>query len=248
MRIHVLSDLHIEFGLMALPKIEADVIVLAGDIGVGKKGIRRIAHDLPNKPILFVAGNHEYYGSNLQVVNRDLQQMAIPNLHYLDNRAVVIEGVRFLGCTLWTDFRLFGNQPQAMVAAVAAMNDCRKISFRDDEGKREFLPEDMLALHQQSRAWLEHELDQPFDGPTVVVTHHGPHPKSLYPGSEKDILSAAYVSDLTELMGKAQLWVHGHIHVSLDYEVAGTRVICNPRGYHPSYLNPNFDPGLIVEV
>lgn len=248
MRIHVLSDLHIEFGLIALPEMDADVIVLAGDTGVGMKGIRRIAHDLPDKPVLFVAGNHEYYGGNVQQVNQQLAQISNPKLHFLNNEAIIIDGVRFLGCTLWTDFQLFGNAVQAMLAAELSMNDFANISFRDEAGKRKLKPEDALALHQQSRAWLEGELNKPFAGPTVVITHHAPHPNSLLPNLEQDILSAAYVSDLSGLMGKAQLWIHGHTHSSWDYEVNGTRVICNPRGYHRHQLNPSFDPGLVVEV
>lgn len=248
MRLHILSDLHVEFGLIALPDVGADVIVLAGDTGVGMKGVRRIAHEFPDKPVLFVAGNHEYYGGNFQQVNQQLSQMHDDRLHFLNNDAIIIDGVRFLGCTLWTDFRLFGNPVQAMLAAELDMNDFVNISFRDEQGKRKLKPEDTLALHRESRAWLESELDKSFDGPTVVITHHAPHPNSLAPGFTQDILSAAYVSDLTEMMGKAQLWIHGHTHSSWDYEVDGTRVICNPRGYYRHQPNPDFVPGLVVEV
>jgi len=248
MRIHILSDLHVEFGLIAPPDVDADVIVLAGDIGVGMKGIRRIARDLPDKPVLFVAGNHEYYGGNFQLVNQQLKQLCGPKLHFLNNDVVIINGVRFLGCTLWTDFQLFGNAVQAMLAVGMAMNDYVNISFRDENGKRKLRPEDTLALHQLSHAWLQEELNKPFAGPTVVITHHAPHPNSLLPGSEEDILSAAYVSDLSDLMGKPQLWIHGHTHSSWDYEVDGTRVVCNPRGYYRYQPNMDFDPGFIVEV
>lgn len=250
MRLHVLSDLHLEFGAFHVPPVTADVIVLAGDIGIGAKGMRWAAKVFPDKPVIYVAGNHEFYGSNLQVVMEELERAQTGQVHYLEKRSIEIGGVRFLGCTLWTDFQVFGQARQAEVMAQAgeAMNDYARVSFGRGKDKRKLLPADTLALHVESRNWLERELAKPHSGPTIVVTHHAPHPQSMLLETEGDPLSAAYVTNLSSLMGKAPLWIHGHVHVSLDYAVSGTRVICNPRGYVRFGENCDFQPGLVVEI
>lgn len=113
-----------------------------------------------------------------------------------------------------------------------------------------FTPEQALALHRESRAWLEERLSEPFDGKTVVVTHHAPHPGSISPKYLGDALTPAFVSDLTDLIGRHQpdMWIHGHVHHSCDYVVpeTKTRIVCNPRGY--GYENPSFRMRLVVEV
>ena len=103
-------------------------------------------------------------------------------------------------------------------------------------------------LHQQSRAFIEAALAQPFAGATVVITHHAPHPGSVHPLYDNDLLSAAFVSDLTPVIEAAQpdLWVHGHVHDSFDYRIGATSVRCNPHGYGNE--NTAFDPALIVEL
>ena len=120
-------------------------------------------------------------------------------------------------------------------------------------GDKKFWPDDALKIFQRSKEWLAEQLDIPFDGKTVVVTHHAPHWNSVhekYRGG-RSLINASFVSDLTDLMGKADLWIHGHTHASCDYRVSGTRVIGNPRGYplgHVSYENSAFDKCMVVEV
>ena len=103
-------------------------------------------------------------------------------------------------------------------------------------------------LHKRSRAFIEAELAKPFEGATVVVTHHAPHPRSMHSHYGSDLLSAAYVSDLTAVIeaGQPNLWVHGHVHENFDYRVGATRVVCNPHGY--GVENQKFDPGLVIEA
>jgi hypothetical protein len=137
-------------------------------------------------------------------------------------------GVRFLGCTLWTDYRLGDAQLEAMKAARRCLNDHRAISTR---GGGEFSPRDALDEHHKSRTWLAGELSRQYDGVTVVVSHHGPHPFSVHPRYAGDLLKAAFVSDLTSLLSKANFWFHGHVHDAFDYEICGCRVVCNPLGY-----------------
>jgi len=135
-----------------------------------------------------------------------------------------------------------------MRAASDGLNDHRRITWAKQPEWRRFRPIEAATLHKRSRAFIEAELAKPFAGPTVVVTHHAPHANSMHSRYGSDLLSAAYVSDLTALIeaGQPNLWVHGHVHESFDYRVGVTRVICNPHGYGNE--NKNFDPGLVVEL
>lgn len=184
-----------------------------------------------------MAGNHEYYRNNRPETLNALRLAAGEcEVHFLDNDETAInlngECVRLLGCTLWTDFNLFGTAQQqfAMIDAERCTNDFRLIR----EGSWNFSAENAIDLHNESIRWLINKLEEAFDGPTVIVTHHAPSWKSVVPRCQHDLVSAAFASDLTHLMGRAQLWLHGHMHDSLDYEIGGTRVLCNPRGY-PRY-------------
>ena len=243
MKIQLASDLHLEFlqhqwpgERIIAPAPGAEVLVLAGDIAVGTDPFRLFA-DWPSQPdrvpIIAVAGNHELYG---HVYSPMLQKMhegaALNNIHFLENESVAIGDTRFLGCMLWTDYKLRANLPQAqqMKYAEQSLNDHRLIRT----GRKVFTAQDALDRHMESRAWLTEELAKPWAGKTVVVTHHGPHPLSVNPKYEGDILSAAFVSDLSEILlseHAPDLWVHGHVHDSFDYRVGGTRVVANPAGY-----------------
>ena len=170
-------------------------------------------------------------------------------VHLLENDEVIVGNVRFVGATLWTDYALFGEGyvPLAMHAAGDGLNDHRRITWTKEPWQR-FRPQEALGLHKRSRAFIEAMLAQPFTGATAVVTHHAPHPSSLHPRFRNELLSAAYVSDLTDVVeaGKPDVWVHGHVHSSFDYRIFGTRIICNPHGYGTE--NAGFDPALVVEV
>lgn len=109
MKIHLLSDIHLESGPYELPAgLDCDVIVAAGDIGVGLQGLEWLK--TLGKPVVYVAGNHEYWSKRENPVDMfDLQDQlraaaAGSNVHYLENDAVVIDGVRFIGATLWTSY------------------------------------------------------------------------------------------------------------------------------------------------
>ncbi|WP_315712245.1 MULTISPECIES: metallophosphoesterase [unclassified Bradyrhizobium] len=254
MHLHVFSDLHTDTAeikpIEALPGI--DVAVVAGDVCEGVvNGFARlreiVAEDVP---IVMVMGNHEFYHrtypEELKLARAEAARFGV---HLLENEAVVLAGVRFAGATLWTDYAIFGpgSEAEAMAACGDTMHDHRCIIWQDEPWLR-FTPREALGLHLTSRTWLTGLLETPFDGPTVVVTHHAPGWGSVAERYHNDLTTAAFASDLSALILATQpaLWIHGHIHTPSDYRVGTTCVICNPHGYGRE--NPDFDPELVVEV
>lgn len=255
MRLHIVSDLHIEFAKYTPHSAsnEADVIILPGDIWLSDMGINWARGEWPDKRIIYVAGNHEFYRTHRPSMIAELRKAAAEcDVHFLDNDEVIIDGVRFLGATLWTDFKLFGVREKAkiMKRAETGLNDFRLITEHTDPFKR-FTPQNSIDLFNESVAYLETALNTSFDGKTIVVTHHLPSKRSVSPKYLVEPLSACFASKLDRLLGKSALWLHGHTHDSFDYVHKGTRVICNPRGYsryNRDVENANFNPSLIVEI
>ena len=250
MNILILSDLHLELSTFSAPQDDVDVIVLPGDIHKNNLGIYWARATWPDKPIVYVAGNHEFYKQDRLNVLENLRLAAAEqNVYFLENDEVVINGVRFIGCTLWTDFCLYGKGKQAECMDIARelLNDFALIS----EQGLQFTPEDSLMLHHQSKDWLSKKLiNETFQGKTVVVTHHCPSWNSVAPKYQSNLLSACFASRLEDLLGKSQLWIHGHTHERFDYDLKGTRVVCNPRGYvlRGDVENSSFNPHKIVCV
>lgn len=261
MKIQIASDLHLEFLEDRFPHYriveptDADVLVIAGDIHLATRAIAAFA-DWP-VPVMYVHGNHELYNGQADEAIENLRTASVgSNVHFLERDACVLNGVRFLGCCLWTDYRLYpGKELAAMRECEQTLADHRAIHTWQGL----FTAQDALQRHRQSRDWLEAQLQEDFIGPTVVVTHHAPHPKSIHPRYAGSLINAGFASDLTPLVERANLWIHGHVHDSFDYQVAGTRVVANPRGYaknrfaaqSPEQLeweNGAFNAGLVVEV
>jgi predicted phosphodiesterase len=259
MRIQLASDLHLELLAQSFPGETlirpahgADMLVLAGDIAYGTDAIRLFA-DWP-VPVLLVAGNHEFYHSNIDRTYELMREEARDtSVRFLERDGVDFGGVRFLGCTLWTDYCLSGKQlqPQSIKSAWRFIRDHRVIRKGSDD---RFTPEDALAAHTLSRTWLREQLAKPYDGLTVVVTHHAPHPGSVHPryqvsnvGQQDALLNAAFVSDATELVEQADLWLHGHVHDSYDYAVGRCKVIANPAGYVGNRLQARKISDLVFE-
>jgi predicted phosphodiesterase len=250
LKLNILSDLHLSQGELPLPENDADLVILAGDLGRPARAMAW-ASRIP-KPVLYVAGNHEFYGGSIEGGVAELKQLcAGTRIRVLDCEAVVIGGVRFLGATLWTDFRLEG----AGAAREAAMSEATRF-MRDFSVVRidgvPFTPQASAGLFDAQAAWLEARLAEPHAGPTVVVTHHAPSPRSIHPRFAGSPLNACFVSDAERLIDerRVQLWIHGHTHDSFDYRVAGTRVLCIARGYAKDGVNENpaFDANLLVEI
>ena len=256
MRIQVLSDLHLEFGGSGVPQLApgAEVVVMAGDLAPAKRRSARLAarawKDAAH--ILYVPGNHEYYGSRIAEAQRMLAlDCADCGVTLLDTAAVTIGHVRFIGATLWTDFRLDG-EPRELDAHHAVgqgLNDFAG-AIRGASWKS-FTTWEAAHRHAADRAFIEAELAQAEkDGlETVVVTHHAPSPRSIPPRFAGDALNPGFASDLEAVIRRFQpaLWVHGHMHDAVDAQLGRTRILANPRGYDRAEAM-DFVPDLVVEL
>lgn len=252
MKLGILSDLHLSRAGLNPPANDADLYILAGDLARPAEAIAW-AQTLA-KPALYIPGNHEFYGGSLPAVVRDLKRLAAgTNVTVLDNEQAVIDGVRFLGSTLWSDFLLDGDgagRERAVAQAMEMMYDFKRIRIADDADTL-FTPAHSATLFERNAAWLERKLTEPWPGSTVVITHHAPSARSVAPRFAGSPLNGGFASHLDRLMGApAVLWIHGHMHHSVDYEVNGTRVVCNPRGYSTDGRNenPQFDIDFCVSV
>ncbi|WP_375312791.1 metallophosphoesterase [Bradyrhizobium sp. A5] len=263
MKIFIASDLHGEVWPhdYDVPEgLDFDVAVFAGDIHHADRTVSSLTNQraLRGKEVLFVAGNHEYYGSILEDAAARIRDKARgTNVTFLDADAVpVIDGVRFLGCTLWTDYRFEARNQVAGLYAGMQLNDHRLIRTSDGaEFPRSFTPAEAYRRHVAERRWLTDRLAEEHDGPTVVVTHHAPHPGSLHERYADDgAINSSFISDLSALIEERQpaLWIHGHVHDTHDYIVGETtRIVCNPRGYSGGNGFENsagFIPDLVVEI
>jgi Icc-related predicted phosphoesterase len=248
MKVQILSDLHIEFEDYAYPQCDCDVVVLAGDIHTKDRGLKWALENIQDKPVIYVLGNHEFYGKTYQKLITELKVLAAgTNVHLLEKDVVSIDGINFLGCTLWTNFEIFGDPRIAGYECQQNMTDYKKIKRLPGYSKIRSL--DTAIYHKQSMDWLKKTLPQYEGQNNVVVTHHGPSMKSSPECYKEDVLTAAYVSDLDAFIEthKPNIWVHGHLHNNSDYVIGETRVLCNPKGY-PSELNPDYDPLKTFEI
>ena len=250
MKLHILSDLHIEFAKIDLPETNADIVILAGDIHIGQKGFAWAEENFKNQEVIYVIGNHEYYRGAIPKLTEKLKILSAgTNIHILENDALTIGNVRFFGCTLWSDFRLLNNLDIAIISAQDMMNDYRLI--RLSPKYRRIKPSDTAIWHRKSRSWIEKELNTGKNKKikNVVITHHAPSNLSVPERYKNDPLSAAFASEMSDFISDTEidLWVHGHIHDSSDYYIDKTRVLCNPRGYAHE-PNRDFIAGLTIDI
>jgi Icc-related predicted phosphoesterase len=227
---------------------DAEVVILAGDINLGTKGIEWIKSTIANVPVIYVLGNHEYYkGSYPKTLNAIRNSASDTNVQVLENKAVVIDDVTFHGATLWTDFALLGDSRLNGSTCQGKMNDYKMI--RRDPSYSKLRSIDTYLIHQQSLKWLQSSLESSTTKKNIVVTHHAPSPKSIPEEFKDDIVSSAYASNLEQmiLQYQPQFWIHGHIHVPIRYEVGSTKVICNPHGYMNEPYN-GFEKNLVIEI
>jgi Icc-related predicted phosphoesterase len=249
MKLHILCDLHIEFGDFEVPDVGAEVVILAGDIHVKKRGLQWIFDQKFGIPVLYVLGNHEFYGEKFPgLINRLKRDSEGTNVRILENDSVNIGGYRFFGCTLWSDMALLGDPLIASVFAARGMNDYRLT--RHSKTFRRLLPSDTVSWHSGSVKKLREFFEAGDPDRSVVVTHHAPSIQSIADKFRRDPLSAAFTSNMDDFILEHQprLWIHGHTHKSFAYRIGKTRVICNPKGYASIEENKGFKPDYTVEL
>lgn len=249
MKFKLLSDLHTEFwrgdGLEFTYNGE-DVLVLAGDIAVGAYAVfLEIEYflKLGFPHVVYTPGNHDYWGNYMHQFEDTLAEQCknLPvTLLFGRGERVTIKDVTFFGGTLWTDF---GRDWYAMQAAKAMINDYRQI--------RNYNVESTIRLNEQHVANIKF-LYENTPGKKVVVTHFLPAKASVHDKykSSADVLNSYYANSLDEWIAEMHdtIWVHGHTHESMDYVLGGTRVVCNPYGYHDYATNSNYSSNKVIEV
>ena len=270
MRIQVVSDLHLEFGTTTiLTQGNTDTLILSGDICIASDYdqfhipelltraksyttfFEQVCKEFKN--VIYVFGNHEHYHGNFANTHGTLckELKHFGNLHVLNNDHVVIDGVVFVGGTLWTDF--CRNDPVVKWDAQRMMNDYRKVF---NGPKNRFKPDDAYNEHHAMIQYIdsvykrEDWLEMP-NPPIVVCGHHAPSFESISGRYAGNSLNGAYASDLVDFITerpRIKLWTHGHVHTTFDYMIGSTRVVCNPRGYYGYEENDEFDYGKVIEV
>jgi Icc-related predicted phosphoesterase len=228
--------------------VSADLVVLAGDIHQGTGALQWTREHFAGAPVVYVLGNHEFYRNSIPELTMTLKREAKgSNVHILENDSVEINGFTFVGCTLWTDFRLYSEPETAMLVADQGMNDYRLIQMTAE--KKYFRPWIAAKLFKESVAWLKGEFAKHDPAKTIVVTHHCPSGRTLAPCHAGDALSPAFASDLEDFAKEAgiRLWVCGHTHYNFDFKIGSTRIYSNQRGY-ANYLLPAFEPVGTIRV
>ena len=273
MKIQLLSDLHLEAdpGFVATPAPGADLLVLAGDIGSYQTRRDGSVMDEPDwglqrfsplsqyagwpTPVLFVPGNHEYDGLEMDEVHPGLRSACDRlGIAWLERETLQIDGVRFVGTTLWSDY-------DALAAAEATETGrlrLREKAFRAANfylykmaglrGGALFDAAAMRELALECQAWLRSELARPHDGPTVVVTHFAPTLHSADPRYGLAPGTAGFCNALDDLLPHADLWLHGHLHCTTNVCVGRCRIVANPLGYAHKGEQTDFRPTLTVHV
>ena len=271
MRLQLLSDLHLEAnpGFVAEPAPGAGLLVLAGDVGSYQArsagamaepdwGLRRFS-PLPQHagwptPVLFVPGNHEYDGLDFEQAHAGLRAACDRlGIIWLEREQLLLDGVRFVGTTLWADYDALAQGldltralQQRGKAFRAANFYLQKMGTR--RGDALF---DAAAMREQAlvcQHWLEQALVQPHDGPTVVVTHFAPSLRSADPRYGRTPGTAGFCNALDPWLERADLWLHGHLHCAHDYRVGRCRVVANPLGYAGKHEQRDFIPQLCLEL
>jgi len=256
MKIRLMSDLHLEFTGFKFDHIyvprdddHETTLLLSGDISIGMTAVPFVEEMCKHfKYVILICGNHEYYHYEFEKVNKDWQEyswdVAPKNFYFLYNDYIVLDGVRFLGGTMWTDF---GHESELVMGyADIHMNDYGMIRLNG----LAMTPKYILNEHKKFTAFLQEKFDEEFIGPTVVMTHHSPG-NAVRRRGRRVMDDDFYFADIEYYIGsedKAVLWVHGHTHRNWDYKINNTRVVCNPFGYKGHSENGGFDPQIVIEI
>ncbi len=256
MRAQILSDLHLEFEGNSIPPLApgAEIVLFAGDLApVHARRIGMMAQRWDDaRHVLFVPGNHEYYGSEIDRARRTLAEDCIAHgVTLLDPGAVTIGSTRFVGATLWTDFRLDGGPSAEVWAHLDVSRGLNDFLGAIRHGDSPFTTRESARRHAADLAFIERELEAAQDAGqnAVVLTHHAPSPICVRPQFAGDRLNAGFASDLDSLIRhyRPLMWIHGHMHARVEETVGRTRILANPAGYGAAE-QADFDPALVVDL
>ena len=273
MRVNVISDLHLEFGDLELPG--GDVLILSGDV-CESRTLTKYKYDPMNvmtelgnpkrmdraqrfffeectkyREVIYVMGNHEHYHGRYDKTVHELKAMVPDNVSVLENEHIEIDGVLFLGATLWTDCNK-GN-PMCLQVLKHSMQDYNAITNKYHNIYRKLIPQDTMETHMRTKEYFKTILEENRDKKVVVCTHHAPSYKSVHEHYVHDVdMNGGYASDLSEFIldhENIKFWTHGHMHDPSDYEIGQCRIICNPRGYKGYEQQVNlFDPTVGFDI
>jgi predicted phosphodiesterase len=245
MKLKILSDLHLEFSYLDITQDDEDILILAGDIHTTSLLTYDYIKDYLDKydtcKVIYILGNHDYYSSNIEDTLQFWDKVELERFYYLHNTSIVIDNIRFFGCTLWTD--LNNNDEKTVNKIKHVINDFRQIES--------FTPLKSIQLHYESKNALINTINKS-DENLVIITHHLPSYKSINPKYSNYITNGGFYTNLDDIVcnDKIKLWIHGHTHSNHDYYIGKTRVICNPRGYvtKKRIENKMFNPSFIVNL
>lgn len=265
MKIQVVSDLHIEMKPYALHRhADADVLVLAGDIIALQNNCDKLYHlenivKHINIPIVYVTGNHEYYGfGKVKQSNKIIKtlEQKYPHFHFLDNEVWIYNDVEFIGSTLWSDFDLSPNRSWFAEAVQQYIADFSQI-LSDEDPRGRMSGREMINLNHVARQFIDMAVRNKNGLKKVVVTHYVPTIESVGEQWKGNSLNPYFVCNCESLMPGVHTWIHGHTHCSFDYQLVrkhasghvlvDTHIVCNPRGYDKENRN-KFDGQKIIEV
>lgn len=256
MKIGIVSDLHTEFwhdrefngiGERVRERLaDAEIVLLPGDIGVGTDSVAAARRLFPDKPVYLIAGNHEFYYFDYDEVLASLAAAAGDTVHFLHKSVVELGAIRLIATTLWTDFNLYGTPDLSQIVAREGINDFRLVRY---QGHR-LTPADMLERHRDEWAWVIRMLDRPFDGYTILMTHHAPVSFAISDRFVNDALSPCFVSRLEEHLVRDDLplVIWGHTHHCVDRMIDRTRFLSSQTGYPHWPTTETGEFGQIIEV
>jgi predicted phosphodiesterase len=267
MKIQLLSDLHLETNVDFVPTAapDADLLILAGDIGTCLPGSSLAADDFGLRqfsprdrwpvPVAYLPGNHEYDHQDFDAAHARLRELCESlGMVWLERECPVIDGVRFVGTTLWTDFDALALADDTLTDVMRKRGKAFRAAnfYLEKTGAtrngRPFLAEELREQGLACQAWLKDALDTPFEGPTVAVTHFAPTLSSADPRYGLTPGTAGFCNSQDTLIPHADLWLHGHLHCAFDYVQDGCRIVANPLGYESKGEQEGFVPALVLDL
>lgn len=242
---YISSDLHLEFFVkreidILIKKVENNVkddpyenriLLLAGDVCTAKNDnltyYLNSMQDLFSK-IIYVPGNHEYYGSSIEngniLLNEKIDKLneRVNNIYFLNNGRYHDKknNIMIIGTVLWSDLS-YNNSDITLAKYI--INDFNYI--------HNFRPLDYQNMFNNNSKFLEEELKKYADSDKIVITHHMPS-YDLVDEKYRNENNVCFTSDMSYLFNRSiKAWIYGHTHSATEQTINGILFKCNPIGY-----------------